>query len=104
MPHKYPETPPPVEPTGMNAIVAALARFAFPIEHQELVRCGGELAFEFRKGQPVRLRDALELLPPRRYERPEEAASAIHGALDERRGADRRVAPPRIGRVDGWLG
>jgi hypothetical protein len=72
----------------------------FPAESAEIVRSIGDQAFQFRHGQPVRVGDVMALLPSRRYQVREEVVAAIVGVLDERRGADRRMAPPRFGRLD----
>lgn len=105
MPHPEAESPSPhpygrPDDHGVTAVWKALEPFVFPMDASELASCGGDRTFSYRHGQALRLGDVMALLPPRRFESIEEAVAAIVGALDERRGADRRVAPPRIGAAD----
>lgn len=85
---------------GIHAIWRALEPFTFPIDTRELAECGGDRTFSFRRDQTLRLGEVMALLPARQFESIDEAAAAIVGALDERRGADRRVSPPRVGAAD----
>lgn len=105
MPHSQAESPSPhpygrSDEHGVHAVRKALEPFIFPMDTSELAACGGARTFSFRHDRTLRLGDVMALLPPRRFESTEEAVAAIVGALDERRGADRRVAPPRVGAAD----
>jgi len=86
---------------GINALHAVLGKYDYPCTLEKLKKQAGEAAFEFRRGDPVKLRDVLELIEgPREFDSSADAVAAVFAALDERRGADRRAAPPRVGRTD----
>jgi len=85
----------------MSALYAALRKYDYPCTLEKLKRLAGDDGFEFRRGVPVKLRDVLELIEgPREFDSMDDAVAAVFAALDERRGADRRAAPPRVGRTD----
>lgn len=86
---------------GMRALFTVLRAYDYPCTLEKLKKLAGDVGFEFRRGEPVKLRDVLELIEgPREFDSMEDAVAAVFAALDERRGADRRAAPPRVGRTD----
>lgn len=86
---------------GINALHAVLRKYAYPCTLEKLKKQAGEDGFEFRRGEPIKLRDVLELIEgPREFDSSDDALGAVFAALDERRGADRRASPPRMGRTD----
>lgn len=97
-------TPPPAArtgPHGVNALHAVLGKYSFPNTLDRLAQQAGDVSFEFRRGQPVKLRDVLNLIEgPRPFDSADDAMAAVFAVLDERRGADRRISPPRSGRGD----
>lgn len=96
--------PPPAAPKGVhgvNALHAVLGKYDYPTTLDKLEKQAGEDTFEFRRGQPVKLRDVLHLIEgPKPFDTSDEALVAVFAVLDERRGADRRISPPRVGRGD----
>lgn len=99
-----PSPPPSVAartPHGIQALLFVLGPYSYPCDIERLWQQAGETSFEFRRGERVKLRDVLELIEaPRQLDSLEEAVATVLGALDERRGVDRRVSPPRAGRAD----
>jgi len=86
---------------GINALHAVLRKYDYPCTLEKLKKQAGDDTFEFRRGQPVKLREVLELIEGRpEFDSSDDALAAVFAALDERRGADRRASPPRIGRTD----
>lgn len=86
---------------GVNALHAVLKKYRYPSTLDKLTQQAGEETFEFRRGQPIKLRDVLNLIEgPKPFDTADDALAAVFAVLDERRGADRRVAPPRVGRGD----
>jgi hypothetical protein len=79
--------------SGRAALAQALRDVSFPATKQNLIRSVGDRTVEFRRGQPIRMKDALERAEPTEFLSLLDAAREIHRALDERR-QDRREAPP----------
>jgi hypothetical protein len=78
------------EPVGGRAALAhALRDVCFPASKQELIRSVGHRTIEFRRGQPIRMKDALERTGHAEFASLLDAAGEIHRALDERRPDDR---------------
>lgn len=105
MPDRRSVIPPPAPPKagvhGTNALLFALRQYAFPCDLERLKSQAGEDTVEFRRDQPVKVREVLGLVDkPQHFLTPEDAVGVMIGVLDERRGADRRIAPPRSGRTD----
>ena len=74
------------EPVGGRAALAhALRDVCFPVSKQELIRSVGNRSVEFRRGQPIRMKDALERTGPTEFATLLDAAGEIHRALDERK-------------------
>jgi hypothetical protein len=70
---------------GRAALAEALRDVRFPAKKQDLISSLGERTIEFRRGQPIRLRDALERTARAEFSSLLDAASEIHRALDQRR-------------------
>ena len=83
-------------PTGRAALADALRDVKFPATKQQLVQSIGERTVEFRRGQPLRMRDALARAAPTEFASLLDAARELHRGLDERR-AERRAPMPAEG-------
>jgi hypothetical protein len=79
--------------TGRAALANALRDVTFPATKQKLTQTIGDRVIEFRRGQPIRMGEALARAAPAEFASLLEAARAIHRGLDERRGERRQPLP-----------
>lgn len=79
----------PEATSGRAALANALRDVCFPVRKQDLIRSVGNRTVEFRRGQPIRMRDALERTAHTEFASLLDATGEIHRALDERK-HDRR--------------
>jgi hypothetical protein len=70
---------------GRAALAHALRDVCFPVSKQELIRSVGNRTIEFRRGQPIRMKDALDRTSHSEFVSLLDAAGEIHRALDERK-------------------
>jgi hypothetical protein len=82
--------------SGRAALADALRDVKFPATKQQLVKSIGERTVEFRRGQPIRMREALARAAPAEFASLLDAAREIHRGLDERR-SERRAPMPAEG-------
>jgi hypothetical protein len=76
---------------GRPAIADAMRDVCFPVNKRELIRLIGDRVVEFRRGQPVRMKDAVEKTALGEFASLLEAAHEVHRVLDERK-SERRQA------------
>ena len=66
---------------GAAAITHAIKGMDFPKSKQELINEVGNEEVEFEKGQPMKMRDILEMLPSDEYNSPADLEHDVHEAL-----------------------
>ncbi|HEY3595677.1 MAG TPA: hypothetical protein VGL13_17440 [Polyangiaceae bacterium] len=79
--------------SGRAALADALRDVKFPAKREELLRSIGDRVVEFRRGQPIHMKDALERSQMNEYSSLLDAARELHRVLDERH-RERREEPP----------
>ncbi|MDC3956142.1 DUF2795 domain-containing protein [Polyangium jinanense] len=79
------DKPGPPEGTafGIGAITQALAGMEFPVTKQDLLERAGDQEIEYRKGQPVSLRQIIEDLEDEEFPSMANVVQAVSGALKE---------------------
>jgi hypothetical protein len=71
------------EAYGIAAITQALDGLEFPVSKQDLLERAGDQEIEYRKGQPVQLRDLIEDLEDEEFPSMANVVQAVSGALKE---------------------
>jgi len=71
-------------PVGRAALADALRDVKFPATKQQLTQRIGDRTVEFRRGQPIRMRDVLARAAPAEFASLLDAARELHRGLDER--------------------
>jgi hypothetical protein len=75
--------PPKGTAFGIAAITQALEGVDFPASKQDLLKRAGNQDIEYRKGQPVRLREIIDDLDDEEFPSMANVISAVSGALKE---------------------
>lgn len=79
------DKPGPPEGTafGIGAVTQALSGMEFPVSKKDLLERAGNQQIEYRKGQPVSLRQIIEDLEDEKFPSMANVVQAVSGALKE---------------------
>jgi hypothetical protein len=75
--------PPKGTAFGIAAITQALSGLEFPATKQDLLERAGDQEIEYRKGQPVSLRQLIEDCEEEEFPSMANIVQAMHGAVEE---------------------